>query len=450
MKSVVIVAPHFLPSFLAAVHRARLLSYHLPEFGWKPIILTTDPVHYECQLDNELLDLLPEDLEIIKVGAFPIKPVRIVGDVGLRSLPWYYRAMRRLAAERQIDFLYITIPSNFAALLGPRVERNLGIPYGIDYIDPWIPETPTGAKLLTKAWVAETLAHLLEPIAVRRARLITGINDAYFASVLSRNPKLSQKAVIASMPYGGSDRDFEVLKRNPRKTFLFDPADGKLHMIYAGALLPKATEILDRFLAALASLREHNPQLAERLQVHFVGTGVFEGDPTRGHGVQPRLKRYGLEGMVTELPSRIKYLDVLNHLQQSSAILVVGSTEIHYSPSKIYQAAMARRPVFALLHEQSTAVQALRDSQAGEVFTFTHDSLPNVASLSSSLERFLTDTHYDPDRVRMTVFDNLSARESARILATAFDRALATTQEGSSANGHRTQSSRVSLEVKAP
>lgn len=450
MKTVVIVAPHFLPSFLAAVHRARLLSYHLPEFGWKPIILTTDPVHYECQLDNELLDLLPEDLEIIKVGAFPIKPIRIVGDVGLRSLPWYYRAVRRLASERQIEFLYITIPSNMAALLGPRVERNLGIPYGIDYIDPWIPETPTGAKLLSKAWVAESLAHVLEPIAVRRARLITGINDAYFASVLSRNPKLNQQAVTASMPYGGSDRDFEALKKKPRKTFLFDPDDGKLHMIYAGALLPKATEVLDRLLAALALLRDRNPQLAERLQVHFVGTGIFEGDSTRGHGVQPRLKRYGLEGMVSELPSRIKYLDVLNHLQQSSAILVVGSTEIHYSPSKIYQAAMARRPVFALLHEQSTAVQALRDSQAGEVFTFNHDCLPDVASLSSSLERFLTDSHYDPDRIRMTVFDNLSARESARILASAFDRALATTQEGSSANGHSTQSSRVPLEVKAP
>src|SRR5947209_7071691 len=73
MKTVVIVAPHFLPSFLASVHRARLLAYHLPEFGWKPIILTTDPKYYECQLDWELLDLLPEDLEIVKVKAFPTK-----------------------------------------------------------------------------------------------------------------------------------------------------------------------------------------------------------------------------------------------------------------------------------------------------------------------------------------------------------------------------------------
>jgi hypothetical protein len=329
------------------------------------------------------------------------------------------------------------------------VERNLGIPYGIDYIDPWIPETPSGARLLSKAWVADSLGHFLEPIAVRRAKLITGINDAYFASVLSRNPKLKQNAITASMPYGSSDRDFEALKRKPRKTFLFDPADGKLHMIYAGALLPKATEILDRLLAALVCLRERNPELAARLQLHFVGTGTFEGDPTRGHGVQQHIKRYQLEGMVTELPSRIKYLDVLNHLRQSSAILVVGSTEIHYSPSKIFQAIMARRPVFALLHEQSTAVQSLRESQAGEAFTFTSDCLPDVVTLSYALERFLTNYHYDPDNVRMAAFDNMSARESGRILASALDRALATTHKGNSANGRGPQSSRVSLEVKA-
>jgi hypothetical protein len=425
VKTVIIVAPHFLPSFLPSVHRARLLAYHLPEFGWRPIILTTDPKYYECQLDPELLKLLPEDLEIVYAPAFPTKPVRIVGDVGLRSLPWYYRAVRQLASEQKIDFLHITIPSNMAALLGPRVERKLGIPYGIDYIDPWVPETPTGDRFLSKAWVANELARWLEPSAVRRARLITGINDAYFASVLSRNPKLRQRVVTAAMPYGSSDRDFDALRKSPRKPFLFDPADGKLHVMYAGALLPKAFEVLDRLLAALVSLRERNPQLAERLQFHFVGTGIFEGDPTRGHCVEPRVKRLGLESMVSETPSRIKYLDVLNHLEQSSAILILGSTEIHYSPSKIYQGVMARRPMFALLHEESTAVATLRDSRAAEVFTFTPDRLPEVAELSDSLERFLTDSRYDPDQVDMEAFRRVSARESARILAAALDSAVA-------------------------
>ena len=424
MKTVVLVAPHFLPSFLPSVHRARLLAYHLPEFGWKPIILTTDPKYYECQLDQELLELLPDDLEIINAKAFPTKPVRIVGDVGLRSLPWYYGAIRRLASRRKIDFLYITIPSYMAALLGRRVQRKLGIPYGIDYIDPWVPETPTDDRFLSKAWVANNLARLLEPVAVRRARLITGINEAYFSSVLSRNPKLRQTAITAAMPYGSSDRDFEALRKWPREPFLFDPTDGKLHVMYAGALLPKAYDVLDRLLAALVLLRERNPQLAARLKFHFVGTGLFEGDATRGHCVEPRVKVLGLQDMVSEFPSRIKYLDVLNHLQRSSAILVIGSTEIHYSPSKIYQGVMARRPMFALLHEQSTAVATLRESGAAEVFSFTPERLPEPVALSNSLECFLTNYRYDPEQVDMNAFERVSARESARTLASALDNAL--------------------------
>ncbi len=425
MKTVILVAPHFLPAFLPSVHRARLLAYDLPEFGWRPLILTTDPRYYECQLDWELLDLLPPDLEVVKTRAFPTKPIRVVGDIGLRSLPWYYSAVRELSAKQKIDFLHITIPSNMAALLGPRVERTLGIPYGIDYIDPWVPETPTGDRFFSKAWIVNGLSHFLEPIAVRRARLITGINEAYFASVLTRNPTLRERVVTAGMPYGGCDRDFDALRHRPRDTFLFNPNDGKAHVIYAGALLPKAVEVIDRLMRSLAVLRERNSNLAAKLRLHFVGTGSFEGDPLRGHGITPHVKRYALEEMVTETPNRIKYLDVLNHLEQSTGILVVGSTEEHYSPSKIYQGLMARRPVFALLHERSTAIETLRLNSAVEVFTFSADRLPDPSMLSVAFERFLTNQQPRPDAIRHQAFDRISSRESSRILAKALDDVLA-------------------------
>lgn len=423
MKTVVLVAPHFIPSFLAGVHRARLLAYHLPEFGWKPIILTTDPAYYECQVDWELQDLLPDDLKVITARAFPIKPLRLVGDIGLRSLPWYYREVRKLAERESIDFLHITIPSNMAALLGPRVERHLGIPYGIDYIDPWVPEGPTNDRFLSKAWIMNELSHVLEPIAVRRARLITGINEAYFSSVLSRNPHLKHRVVTAGMPYGGSSRDFDALRRRPRSTFLFDPDDGNIHLIYAGALLPKAVDVVKRFLESLSLMRERFPESAKRLRVHFVGTGIYENDPNQGHGIQPLIKRYRLEEMVSETPNRIKYLDVLNHLERSAGILVIGSTEPHYSPSKIYQGLMARRPVFALLHEQSTAIETLRSNDAVEIVSFKPESLPEPSSLCDALEQFLVRTmNFHSEFVEEPL--TMSSRESSRILAEAMDRAL--------------------------
>ena len=411
------------------MHRARLWTYDLPDFGWTPIILTTHPKHYECRIDEDLLSLLPDGLEVIRTEAFPTRPIRFVGDIGIRSLPWYYRAMRDLAARRKIDFLHITVPAFPAALLGPRVTRNLGIPFGIDYIDPWVPETPRDDPFLSKSWLAHIMNRVLEPIAVRGVRLITGINEAYFHSVFIRNPQLNGRVVTAGMPYGGSERDLEALQRKPRKPFLFPTDDGKLHVIYAGALLPKALEVLDRLMAALVIIRDRNAKLADLLRVHFVGTGLYESDPTRGHIVEQYIERHGLGGMVDEHPGRISYLDVLNHLQLSAAILVLGSTEVHYSPSKIYQSVMAKRPVFALLHRDSTAVPTLMASRAGEVFTFTAEELPVPRDLADALERFLFAVPNWGGEVNWSAFSKVTARESSRVLAEALDRAAASADE---------------------
>jgi len=424
VKTVVLVAPHFVPSFLPSVHRSRLWSYYLPEFGWKPIILTTDERYYECQIAPEMLDLLPNDLEIIRVAAIPTKPVRIVGDISVRSFPFYIAALNRLAKERRFDFLHITIPANYAAVLGPIVFRRHRIPYGIDYIDPWVQDSRNDLQVFSKAWFSHTLAKILEPYAVRHARLITGINTAYFESVLARNPHLRSTATVAGMPYGGSERDYDALKKRPRETFLFDPQDGLCHVIYAGALLPKAVDVLNRLFAAVVRLRARDPALANRLRIHFVGTGLYESDSRQGQLVEPLIRKHNLNDCVSEFPSRIPYLDVLNHLRQSDAILIIGSTEPFYSPSKTYQSILSRRPVFALLHEQSTAVPVIRSSNAGEVFTFTELRLPDPENLATVLEAFLRRVSDAATNINWQAFGEAPAKQSARILATAMDEAV--------------------------
>lgn len=429
LRKVLLVAPHFIPAFLPAVHRSRLWAYHLKEFGWKPIILTTDPRYYECQISAELEALLPKDLEVIRTRAIPTKPIRLIGDIGFRSMWWYRQELNRLAKEKRIDFVHFTVPAFSPSLLGPGLIKRYGIPFGIDYIDPWIPETPQGRRFLSKHWLAEKLSHFLEPLALRRIRLITGINEAYFDSVLVRHPHLRGRVVTAGMPYGGSDKDYEALDRAPREPFLFTEKDC-LHFIYAGALLPKAFAVADRLLEAVALLKKHDATAAKFLRVHFVGTGTCEGDPTKGHTVRPFIEKYGLHDMVSEMPSRIGYLDVLNHLKSSHGILVIGSTEKHYSPSKIYQSVMSRRPVLALLHKESTAAPVLQKSRAGSVVTFREDSLPEVAELEASLRHFLQlAKDYDPNAVDWETFRNVSARESARILAEALERSVLRSRE---------------------
>src|SRR4051812_38334761 len=100
-RTVALVAAHFPPSNLAGVHRARLLSQHLEEFGWQPIIVTTHWRHYEEALDWGLVSLINPAVEIIRTAAFPTRPLRIVGDIGVRALPWHFAAVQKLRKEQR-------------------------------------------------------------------------------------------------------------------------------------------------------------------------------------------------------------------------------------------------------------------------------------------------------------------------------------------------------------
>ncbi len=419
-RHVALVSGHFAPSNLVGAHRARLWSRYLPEFGWEPIVVTGDPERYEERPDPDLERLVAPGLRIIRVPTMSTRPIRLVGDIGVRAFWGCYRALATLAAAREIDFVLVTIPSNFLAPVGRLIYRRYGVPYGIDYQDPWVNRWPGVDKPFSRAWGSYRLANWLEPWAVRDAALITGMAPGYVAGMLERNPAVANKAVLAYMPMGSAPEDFDPVRGLHRAPFLFEPGDGRFHMIYAGALLPAGFVVLDAFLSGLRALRESAPEVAARLRVHFVGTGTSPDDP-QGHQVLPRARRAGVGEMVSEHPHRIGYVDTLNHLMQSDAVLVLGSTEPHYTPSKVFQAMLSRRPVFAMLHEESTAVDMIRSAHAGWVTTLTEEALPEPATVATALRSFIERPGFDAAVVDRTAFEAYSARESTRALAEALD-----------------------------
>jgi hypothetical protein len=422
-RTVAIVSPHFPPSNLAGVHRARLLCQHLHEFGWRPIVVTTHWRHYEEALDWDLAGLVDPALEVIHTPALPTRPIRLVGDIGIRALPWHLAALRNLLRERCIDFVLISVPSFYSAALGELLYRRQPLPFGIDYIDPWVHSWPAAEIKYSKAWASLQLGRRLEPWATRNAALITGVARGYFEGVLDRNPGLRASCVTAAMPYGFSALDFASPAVASRAPMGFDASDGALHLVYAGALLPKAHRVLEQLLRGVACLKARGTEAAQRLRLHFIGTGRSPSD-RQGHCVLPLAERLGVADVVTEHPHRMGYLDVLTSLVGASGVLIVGSTEKHYAPSKVYQAVQSRRPVLALLHEASTAIDVLRGSRAGMVIPLNECALPEPDRIADALEGFVG-APYDAAAVDWRAFDAYSARESARRMAAVLDEALA-------------------------
>lgn len=366
IKKILIISPHFPPSNLTAVHRARFFANHLPGLGWDPTILTVHEKYYEEALDWNLFKLLPKGLRIEKVNAIKITKPRIIGDIGLRAFYSMYRRAKQLIQKEKFDFLYITIPSFYGALWGRWLHANTGIPYGIDYIDPWVHEFPGSERTFSRHWWATRVSRILEPIAVKKASLISGVAASYFSGVIERNPALKNSCEFVAIPYGSERSDHEAVPNLNIAPYIFHHESGKIKLVYAGAMLPKAYPILEKVFKSL----QQQPEIFANIEFHFIGTGKSPTD-IHGFNIKPMAMKYGLwEKSVFEFPARIPYLDVLVHLKEADGVFILGSTEPHYTPSKVYQAVLSKKPILAILHKESTGVGVIRNSKAGVVVDF--------------------------------------------------------------------------------
>jgi hypothetical protein len=426
-KHVAIVAPEFPPCNLAAVHRSRLFALHLKEFGFEPTVVTIEPRYYEVALDWDLAKTIPADLRVLRTKALPTRPVRLVGDLGIRSFWPIYRRLARLMASHPIDLLFLPIPPYYSALFGPLFKRRFGVPYVIDYIDPWVYPITEQEKRSWKARLSHRLARWLEPVAVSRADGITGVAAGYYEGVLERHPHL-RTVPTAGIPYGGEAADHELVRESGRASALLEQGvcpPGKLILAYAGALLPRAISTLRALFAACGQLRQEQPQLAQAMHWLFVGTGSRLNDPESGQ-VVAIAREMGVADMVSEAACRQPYFEVLALLDRAHAVLILGSSERHYTASKTFQALHSQRPILALLHEESTAAEILRTAPAVELVTFgeshpAEERVPEMAAALARLLRLPPQTRVARDNGSLEPY---SARAMTRHLANVFRQVL--------------------------
>ena len=394
MRRVLMVSPHFPPDTSAGTHRVRLLAPHLPAFGWEPTVVTVDPAHYEGRLDPDLASLVPDSLRVLRATAWsPAITRRLgLGDLGLRSLTGLSRVCHAVLSREPFDALFITMYPTYPALLGPRLKARYGLPFVLDYQDPWVGAwgrdvggAADGSPDL-KSRLTRAIAVRLEPRVVREAAALTAVSARTYEEVLARNPDVQPRA-CAAIPLGYEAADLHAVRRSPRPNPHFDPHDGLVHVCYVGTLLPTGTPPLRAVLLALRALQQRRPRLYERLRLHFVGTSN-QRDPSAAERVMPVAREIGVEAAVTEVPPRLDYLDALNLQIQAAAVLLMGGTEPHYTPSKVFPALLSGRPLIAMYHEASAVLDILRAPGVGAlIVTFSDVSMAGAtAQLEAALE----------------------------------------------------------------
>lgn len=454
---VLLVSPHFPPTNAADMQRVRLLLPHLAAAGIEAEVLAVEAEQVAAPQDAWLEAGLPPEVPIHRVKALNLGWSKVPG-LGILS----YRALRAIRRKGNdllgaragakagetgdgrskdgvrgpnFDLVYFSTTQFGLHMLGPEWKRRFGVPFVMDYQDPWVSDyyrdhpgvTPPGGRL--KYGLMNWLARRQEPKVLRDCSGITSVSVAYPDQLARHYPWLdfesqsseararasgsrsqaSGRRSLASivLPFPGDRRDIERVSADKVRQSIFDPADGKRHWVYVGRGGTDMTLAVSALFSAISNL----PSLRSTLRMHFIGTSYAAA----GRGmktIEPLAARYGLQEVVREYPDRIPYSETLRCLLDAEALIVPGSDDSGYTASKIYPYLLSGKALLAIFHQQSSVVELLRESGGGTAISFCEgDSTEDVAA-----------------RITQLLSDNSSAIPTVPINSAAFAPHLARVQ----------------------
>jgi hypothetical protein len=224
LKRVLCIAYYFPPMGLSGVQRTVKFLKYLPEFGWKPSVLTVKDTGY-LAYDESLFEDLMDEMTIVRTGsldplrlcallcrAFSISPdlsetgerrnhkqniserprhlfsvlnrILFIPDGKIGWLPFAVAAGSRLLSHVDFDIIYATGPPFTSHLIGGILKKLFRKPLILDFRDVWenqFIDYPT--------WMHRTLNEFLERTILRTADAVISNNVPTDADLRGRCPQ---------------------------------------------------------------------------------------------------------------------------------------------------------------------------------------------------------------------------------------------------------------------
>jgi hypothetical protein len=364
VKRVLIISPHFPPINAPDMQRVRMSLPFYRDHGWDPVVLAVGEPWQDGVREPELLPTLPGDVPVVYVRALPLRWSRLlgIGNLGLRSWIFLFWRGCQLLRREKFDLVYFST-TQFATLsLGLFWRRMFKVPYVIDVQDPWRTdyyERP-GSRKPPGGWkyqFARLQALLLEGRTFRAASGIISVSPSYLDDLKERYPTMA-RTPMAVIGFGASRGDIPHAMALPHAPYVYPRGDGQVHFLYTGASGPVMPHALTVLFTALRLYQERKPAEARRLRFHFIGTSYVA--PGRGKpSVLPVAALCDVAANVEEIPHRIGHLEALRLQLDADVLLLPGSSDLAYSPSKIYPYYLTGRPILGLVFRDSVMERLL-------------------------------------------------------------------------------------------
>jgi len=377
----VLYLDYFFPP-LEADWRGIAFAKYLPEFGWKPIVISADEsVSY--WKDYSLLKEVPENLEIIRVPhREPSKSWRALkrklkmnADFPDYYKDWYhpaYSEARTILLRQKIDLIYSASPTFTTAFVAMQLKKEFNIPWVADFLDGW------AVNDFFSKECDETLAQPLRwfhKLRVQRA-------ERRILQSADRTVVISWHVKQRLCELHGVDEDrINVVTDGYDETAFsqltsVDMFGDRLTIVFLGSFYRHFSEPIRTFLNVVK-------ELDGNAEIVFVGRAAIPVHTLHAGNVT----------CILNVP-RSK---ALSFGLGSDFLLVVMPGFAKWIPTKIYDYLRLGKPILALVPEDGDAAKIVREAKAGYVLSY--DAGEMIQQLKAILEQWKRGDlkHFHPD-----------------------------------------------------
>jgi hypothetical protein len=342
------------------------------------------PEDHDSAREDALLTTVPADVTIHRCHAFSLKWTHLLGlnNLGLRAWLHLLIAGRRIILKEKIDLVFITNTQFVTFTLGRIWRFLLGTPYVIDLQDPWRTNyyERIGSRRPPGGWkyqFARVQAWLLEGWSLRRMSGFMAVSQHYLDDLRKRY-RWFRDIPAAVIRFGASEDDLAAARKLPPSASIPAAAIGTLRFVYTGAAGPIMPHSLSVLFGGLREFREMDPMGAARLRFEFLGTSY--APPGQGKAtVLPIAEQFGVADQTIEVPHRLGHLECLQIQASADVLLMLGSSDLAYSPSKIYPYFLSARPMLGVVFQRSYLETILRELSCAVLVSFDDDGSLNHA-----------------------------------------------------------------------
>ncbi|HEY7243352.1 MAG TPA: glycosyltransferase [Xanthobacteraceae bacterium] len=372
------------------MHRVRTAIPYYKRFGWTPTVLAITPESSGAVSDAVLAKSVPPDVGVVQVTAWDERRCRRLGfgQLAYRSLLPLYRAGSALLERGRYDVVLFSSTVFLSFILGPLWARRYGCKLVYDFQDPWYREQlnftrATAPGSWWKYRVDHWSARYLEKFAIKSADHIISVSAGYVRDFMKRYAWLDASKFTV-LPFAAATEDYAFLRMHGIEHGIFQPDSALVRWVSAGRAGPDMDPILAVLFEATAQMTINDPRYAERLRLHFVGTNY--APPERTYKlVEPLARRFGVQNLVEEHPTRVPYFQALALYAQSDAVLLIGSLSADYTASKLFNCIMSKKPVLALFHRSSLVAEIARGFP--NVFLATFEQSPTEPEFHAQVRK---------------------------------------------------------------